>query len=184
LASVIGEEEKLEREEAVKLLRHQIKTEGLLIKEYQEYGSKVENPGVRRMLHMIMFDSQKHIEALQAVIDNIQGTDIMKEDREDLREGLKRHIELELESIKAAEKVLNYNWLRNTPGLRELVESWRDDEKRHHKALKRLSEKVFVKADPNDFTTLFRSDEQLEERYLRSKRMQKRLKEKGYLESS
>jgi hypothetical protein len=183
LASVIGEEEQLEREEAVKILRHQIETEGLLINEYQEYGSKVENLGVRRILHMIMYDSQKHIEALQAVIDNIQGTDIMTEDRGALREGLRRHMELELDSIKAAEKVLDYNWLRNTPGLRELVESWRDDEKRHHKALKKLSEKVFVKADLNDFTTLFRSDEQLEERYLRSKRVQDRLSKKGILES-
>jgi hypothetical protein len=32
--------------------------------------------------------------------------------------------------------------------------------------------------DPNDFSTMFRSDEQLEERYLRSKRMQEKLQEK------
>lgn len=128
------------------------------------------------MLHMIMFDSQKHIEALQAVIDNIEGHDILKEDREDLREGLRRHIQLETESIKAAEKVLKYPWLKNTKGLRELIEGWRDEEKRHHQSLKRLSMKPFIVADPDDFTTLFQSNKWLEERYLRSKRMQEKLK--------
>jgi hypothetical protein len=88
------------------------------------------------MLHMIMFDSQKHIEALQTVIDNLEGRDILKDDRMDLREGLRRHIELELESIKAAEKVLDYSWLRKIPGLKEIIEAWRDDEKRHHRILR------------------------------------------------
>jgi len=178
VASVIGEGEKKEREEAISLLKNQIEIEGQLIDQYHEYGAKVGNPGVRRMLHMIMFDSQKHIEALQTVIDNLEGRDILKDDRMDLREGLRRHIELELESIKAAEKVLDYSWLRKTPGLKEIIEAWRDDEKRHHRMLKKLSEKSFIKVDPNDFSTMFRSDEQLEERYLRSKRMQEKLQEK------
>lgn len=178
VASVIDERERKQRAEAISLLKKQIETEGKLIAEYQEFGAKVGNPGVRRMLHMIMFDSQKHIEALQTVIDNLEGEDIMKDDRMDLREGLRRHIELEMESIKAAEKVLDYTWLSKTPGLKELVEAWKDEEKRHHKMLKKLSEKPFIKVDPNDFSTMFRSDEQLEERYLRSKRMQEKLREK------
>jgi bacterioferritin (cytochrome b1) len=177
MASVISEREKEDRREAVKLLKKQIETERLLVAQYQEYGAKVANLGVQRMLHMIMFDSQKHIEALQAAIDNIEGHDILKEDRRDLREGLQRHIELEMESIKAAEEVLKYSWLKNTKGLKELIEGWRDDEKRHHQTLKKLSEKPFIHADPNDFSTLFKSDEEIEERYLRSKRLQKKLKE-------
>jgi hypothetical protein len=176
MASVISEREKEQREEAVKLLKNQIETEGQLITQYQEYGSKVANIGVKRMLHMIMLDSQKHIQALQAAIDNIEGHAILKEDRKELREGLQRHIELEMESIKSAEKVLRYTWLRNTQGLKELIEWWRDEEKRHHRSLKRLSEKPFIEADPNDLIASFRSDEWLEERYLRSKRMQEKLK--------
>jgi hypothetical protein len=178
MASVISDAEKEERKQVVKLLKNQIETEGKLIAQYQEYGAKVANVGVRRLLHMIMFDSQKHMEALQAAIDNIEGKDILKEDRKELREGLKRHIELEMESIKAAEKVLNYAWLRNTKGLRELIEGWRDEEKRHYQSLKKLSEKPFIWADPNDFSNVFRGDEWLEERYLTSKRMQERLKKK------
>ena len=162
MASIISDTEKEERKQVVKLLKNQIKTEGQLIAQYKEYGAKVANLGVRRMLHMIMFDSQKHIEALQAAIDNIEGHEILKEDRKDLREGLRRHIELERDSIKAAEKVLQYAWLKNTKGLRELIEGWRDEEKRHHLSLQRLSEKPFIEADPNDFITLFGSDERLE----------------------
>ena len=176
MASIISDKEKEERKQAVELLKNQIETEGLLIAQYQEYGAKVANLGVRRMLHMIMYDSQKHIEALQAAIDNIEGVDILKEDRKDLREGLRRHINLEMESIKAAEKVLKYTWLRNTKGLRELIEGWRDEEKRHHQSLKKLSEKPFIEADPNDFITLFGTDEKLEERYLRSKRFREKQK--------
>ncbi|MBD3206200.1 hypothetical protein GF319_07630, partial [Candidatus Bathyarchaeota archaeon] len=135
MASVIGEREREQREEAVRLLKEQIETEGLLVAEYKEFGEKVSNLGVRRMLHAIMFDSQKHIEVLQAAIDNIMGQDILRGDREELREGLRRHIELEQASIEKAEKVLEYPWLSNTKGLRELIEVWRDDERRHHRSL-------------------------------------------------
>jgi hypothetical protein len=176
MASVISEVEKEERENAVKLLMKQIETEGKLIAEYKAYGEKIVNMPVRRMLRMIMFDSQKHIEILQAAIDIIKGTEVLMEDRKDLKEGLKRHLLLEMESIKASEKVLNYRWVVNTTGLKELLEGWRDDEKRHHQALKKLSNKLFIEASPNDFSTLFRGDDFLEERYLRSKRMQEKLK--------
>jgi hypothetical protein len=122
MASIISEKEEEERKQAVKLLKNQIETEGQLIAQYQEYGAKVANLGVRR----------------------------------------------------AAEKVLKYPWLRNTKGLRELIEGWRDEEKRHHQSLKKLSEKPFIEADPNDFITLFGTDEKLEERYLRSKRFREK----------
>jgi hypothetical protein len=179
MASVISDQEREQREEAVGILREQIETEGLLVTEYKEFGKKVANIGVRHMLHAIMFDSQKHIEILQAAIDNIMGQDILRNDREELQEGLRKHIELEQASIEKEEKVLEYPWLRNTKGLRELIEGWRDDERRHHRSLKKLSEKPFIDADPNDWVTLFRSDDILEERYLRSKRMQEKLKERG-----
>jgi rubrerythrin len=176
MSSKIGNTEKEERKLAVELLRKQIITEGKLVAQYKEFGEKVANLPVRRMLHMIMFDSQKHMEALQAAIENIQGNLVLKEDREELKEGLKRHIELEMESIKAAEMVLKFSWIRYTKGLKELLEGWRNEEKRHHQTLKKLSEKPFIMADPSDWVTLFRGDDELEERYLRSKRRQEKLK--------
>jgi rubrerythrin len=170
MAAVIGENEREERKKAVEVLKEQIKIEGELINQYKIFGEKIKNIPVRRMLHMIMFDSQKHIETLQTAIDIIEERDVLKDDRIALREGLKRHIELEIESVKAAEKVLKYSWVQNRGGLKLLLESWMDDEKRHHKALRQLSKKPFIQIDPNDFVTLFKGEEFLEERYLRSKR--------------
>ena len=45
----------------------------------------------------------------------------------------------------------------------------RDDEKRHHDTLKKLSEKTFFRLDPNDFTVIMRGTVFAEERYKRSK---------------
>jgi hypothetical protein len=176
MSSVINEHQKEERKKAVELLRKQIETEVELAAQYKEYGEKIANLPVRRILHMIMFDSQKHIEILNAAIENIQGIEVLKEERTELREGLERHVMLEMESIKAAEKVLKYNWVRNTKGLNELLESWMDDEKRHHQTLKRLSMKSFIEANPNDWVTFFKGEEFLEERYLLSKRMQEKIR--------
>ena len=116
---------------------------------------------------MIMFDSQKHMVSLQAAIDIIEGKDVLTEDRKGLKEGLKRHIELEMESIKAAEKTLKHLWVQNTAGLKVLLETWRDEEKRHHKILKQLSEKPYIKID--QMHAAFRDNYFFEERYLRSK---------------
>ena len=174
MAAVIGEAEREERIKAVNVLKEQIKIEGELINQYKDFGEKIENIPVRRMLHMIMYDSQKHIESLQTAIDIIEERDVLKDDRIALKEGLKRHIELEKESIKAAEKILKYSWVQNRGGLKILLEAWMDDEKRHHKTLLRLSEKPFIKIDLNDLVTVFKGEEFLEERYLRSKHFQEK----------
>jgi rubrerythrin len=168
MAAVIGNSEKEQRREVVEILKNQINIEGQLVAQYKNYGEKLENTPVKQMLHMIMFDSQKHIVSLQAAIDIIEGRDVLIEDRKELKEGLKRHIELEMESIKAAEKTLKHVWLRNMPGLKVLLEAWRDEEKRHHRTLKQLSEKPFIKIE--QMYAAFRDEDFLEERYLRSKR--------------
>ena len=172
MAAVIGDSEKEQRQEVVEILKKQINIEGELIAQYKNYGEKLENAPVRQMLRMIMLDSQKHIVSLQAAIDIIEGRDVLTEDRKELKNGLKRHIELELESIKAAEKTLDNVWVRNTPGLKVLLEAWRDEEKRHHKTLKQLSEQPFIKID--QMHAAFRDVDFFEERYLRSKRFQEK----------
>ena len=168
MAAVIGDREKEERQKVVEILKNQINIEGELVAQYKNYGEKLENTPVRQMLHMIMFDSQKHMVSLQAAIDIIEGQDVLIEDRRGLKEGLKRHIELEMESIKSAKKTLNYAWVQNMPGLKVLLEAWRDEEKRHHKILKQLSKKPYIEID--QMHAVFRDEDFFEERYLRSKR--------------
>ena len=161
MAAVIGEDEKEERRQVVETLKKQIKIEGELVAQYKNFGERLENIPVRRMLHMIMFDSQKHIESLQATIDIIEGRDVLKEDRKGLKEGLKRHIELEMESINNAEKALKYSWVQSTRGLKELLEVWRDEERRHHKILKQLSEKSYIIS--RETFSLFKDEEFFED---------------------
>ena len=43
-----------------------------------------------------------------------------------------------------------------------------DEKRRHHEALKKLSEKTFFRLDPQDFTVIMRGTEFAEERYSRS----------------
>jgi rubrerythrin len=169
LAYKISEREKKQREETVELLQKQIKTEGQLISLYEEYLQTLDNKAVQRILHMIKLDSQKHIDILQTSIDIIQGTDVLIKDRKDIRESLIRHLEIEKESLDIANKILKNTWVNDNKGLKELITGWRDDERRHHRALKTLSEKTFIEIDSNDMVYIFRGEEWMEERYLRSK---------------
>jgi hypothetical protein len=51
-------------------------------------------------------------------------------------------------------------------------EKWGDDEKRHAKALKKLSDQTYFRLSTNDWVGLFRDEQFLEERYIRSKKFQ------------
>ena len=44
-----------------------------------------------------------------------------------------------------------------------------DEKRRHHEALKKLSEKTFFRLDPQDFTVIMRGTEFAEDRYSRSR---------------
>lgn len=57
--------------------------------------------------------------------------DMIKE-REEIIKGLQRHIELEKESINMAKKMLDNVWIRETEGVKALVDKWRRDEEEHH----------------------------------------------------
>ena len=61
------------------------------------------------------------------------------------------------------------NLISMNKALKALREKLRDDEKRHHNALKKLSEKPFFQIDPNDFTVIFQGEEFAEDRYRKSK---------------
>ncbi|MCJ7632732.1 hypothetical protein MUP77_10130, partial [Candidatus Bathyarchaeota archaeon] len=130
---------------------------------------EIPNKAIQQMLRMIRQDSQKHITMLQTADDIINGQEVLMQDRKGLAESLKVHLELEKESIEKGERLLCYKWLQDKKGLKTIIESWRDDEKRHHKFLKELSEKPFVPISSDDWATLFRDEEFFEERYTRSK---------------
>ena len=68
--------------------------------------------------------------------------------------------------------MLKNDWIRETKGLKELITQWRDDEKRHHQALRNLTRVPFFRIDEigsDSFIALFQGWEKLEERYTRQK---------------
>ena len=176
--SVTDKWEEEERQEIIELLREQMKVEGRLVGLYENSAKELTSTPVRHLLHMINMDSRKHIDTCQIAIEILQGTDVFKEHKEDLLKGLKEHMELEEDSVKRANKLLRSTLISENQALKALIEKLRDDEKRHHNALKKLSEKPFFQIDPGDFTVIFQGEDFAEERYRRSKEFrEKREKE-------
>jgi hypothetical protein len=117
---------------------------------------------------MYRLDSQRHINILQAAIEVIEGENVFIEDRKPLAETLGKHLELEKEALDNANKILGKSWVDENKGLKGLLQMWRDDEKRHHAALKELTSKPYFRLGSNDMVALFRGEEFLEERHRRA----------------
>jgi Txe/YoeB family toxin of Txe-Axe toxin-antitoxin module len=122
---------------------------------------------------MIQLDSLKHMDICQLVIDVLQGEDVLKKEKEEVIKGLQRHISLEKDSINTAKTVSDKDLIRKTDGLKELIKKWRKDEEEHHKSLRNLVGKAFFATGDDPFA-LFKTPEELEERY--SKYERRRLK--------
>lgn len=164
-----------ERKEIVESLSEQLEIEGQLVGLYDEYERGTENKALRRVMQMFRLDSQRHINILQAVVEVIEGEDVLIEDKKELHESLKKHLELEAEALKKANNVLGKRMINENQGLKMLLEIWRDDEKRHHKALQELTKKTYFQISATDMVTIFKGEEFLEERYLRSKRFKEKM---------
>jgi rubrerythrin len=177
LAAHIGEKESGEREEARKILRNQLLVEGELISLYEKAVQDIPNALVQQMLRMIRHDSQKHVMMLGVIVDFLDGKEVFMQDRKGLADSLKRHLELEKESIQNGELLLNHEWLRDRKGYRTIIESWVEDEKRHHRFLKELSDNPFTPISSGDLFSALRNEEFFEERYKRSKAYWNKVKE-------
>ena len=161
--------ERAQKAEAAETLKEQLGIEGQLISLYEEYERNTKNKAMKRVMQMFRLDSQRHINIIQAAIEIIEGEEDFIEDREPVKETLEKHLELEAEALKRANNLLKKQWIDETKGLKNLIEMWRDDEKRHHNALKQIVSKPYIRLASNDMVTLFRGEEFLEERYRKSK---------------
>jgi rubrerythrin len=174
----LKEKEEKVRQEAVKLLKEQLKVEGELVAMYNETVPTFENKAVGHLLEMVMLDSRKHIAICQATIEILEGEDVLSEDKPLLREGLKRHLEIEEGAVKRANELLKNVWIRENQALKEMISKLRDDEKRHVETMKRLSNKAFIRLDSRDFTAMMRGTEFAEEGYKLGKRRREMQKKK------
>lgn len=169
MSATIDEWEREQRVEAQQLLREQLLVEGELIALYEKTASESSNELVGLVLRTIRHDSQKHIMLLNIILGFLEGKEIYINDRLSFTKTLTRHLELEKESIKRGEKLLHHGWLDKRKGYKTIIESWVEDEKRHHKFLKELSEKAYTPVSSDEFASVFRDEAFFEERYKRSK---------------
>jgi rubrerythrin len=174
----LKEKEEKVRQEAIELLKEQLKVEGELVAMYNEAAPTFENKTVGHLLEMVMLDSKKHIAICQASIEVLEGEDVLTEDKPVLREGLKRHLEIEEGAVKRANELLKNVWIRENQALNEMISKLRDDEKRHVETMKKLSNKAFFRLNSRDFTAMMRGVEFAEEGYKLKKRVQEMQKEK------
>jgi len=156
-----------------------MQVEGKLVGLYEKTHREIENRPVRHLLHMIELDSRKHIDICQTAIEILEGEDVLEDERRELLTGVREHVELEEGSIERANKILQNVWIRENKAVGELLKKLRDDEKRHHDALKKLSEKTFFRLDPQDFTVIMRGTEFAEERYRRSREFWRKREEES-----
>jgi rubrerythrin len=171
---MISDRDKESKQEAVEILKAQLQTEGQLIGLYEEHERETENKAMKRLMQMFRLDSQRHINILQAAIEIIEGEEVFLEDKKPLAETLAKHLALEKQALDNANKILNKAWVDENKGLKGILELWRDDERRHHKAIKDLTSKPYLRLGSNDMVALFRGEEFLEERYRKAKEFKER----------
>jgi rubrerythrin len=167
MSDIVKRREEKEKQQVIDLLRKQINVESELVRLYGETIKDIKSSAVVHMLHMIDLDSRRHIDICQSVIEVLQGEEVLKPEREELAEGLQRHIALEKVSIERAKSILDNVWIKETKGLKDLIEKLKKDEENHHRMLKQLAEQHFFREDPNDFYGMFRDPE---ERYIKFER--------------
>jgi rubrerythrin len=165
----VSDKERKEKERGVLLLREQMKVEGKLVGLYEKTASDIKSKPVRHLLHMIQLDSRKHIDICETAIEILMGEDVLKEEKQELLEGLRAHIELERGAIERANEILKNTWIKENKALTALFKKLRDDERRHHQMLKNLTDQTFFRQDPRDLAYVFRDTGFLEARYRRSR---------------
>jgi len=158
-----------EKEEVIKLLNNQLEVEKELKKFYEEAEGEAKSTPIKHILHMHQLDSMNHIDICLTVIEVLLGEDILTPEKKELYEILRNHIDLEKDSLKRIEKIMSNEWINKNQGLNELMKMLREDDKRHHQALIKLSDENFFAVFDN-ISTIFKSPEELEERYIKYER--------------
>ena len=174
---MIVDRDKESKKEAVEMLRGQLKVEGELVGLYEKQERDSDNKAMKRVMQMFRLDSQRHINILEAAIEIIEGEEVFIEDKKPLAQTLEKHLALEKQALDNANKLLVKAWVDENKGLKVLLSLWREDEKRHHRAIKDLSSKTYLRLASNDMVALFRGEEFLEGRYKKAKEFRERQKE-------
>ena len=142
-------DDEIGKDEAIKLVREQLKVEVELIRCYRESAATLDNGPARNLLKMIEIDSMKHKDLCQLALAILQGEDMQTPSKEHFEETLKPHHDLEEGAIDRLNTVLKNPWIKQNKGLTALIKNMRNDEKRHHDSLENLIDKTFARLDPD-----------------------------------
>jgi rubrerythrin len=127
--------------EVVDLLKEQKELELGHVKALKETMKSVQNPMIKVMLEMILYDSKKHASIAQALVDVEAGTVPHKMDMDlgpatNFNQNVKQHVRVELEMIERLEEAQK---MVKDDRIMKFIEYLIDEEKRHHKLLKEFS---------------------------------------------
>lgn len=137
----------LERDELVGLLKEQLVLERKTIASMDKQVRRTKNRIIRLLLHGIVLDSMKHIDMLETMIDLLTGSVVPEAERDELGKELKRHIEIEKDSLDRLEGVIKKT---EDKGVRFLLQNIASDERRHHTVLDQIISTLAVGEDITD----------------------------------
>jgi hypothetical protein len=123
---------------------------------YEETRPLVTSESAAWLLHMLQMDSRKHIAILNLAAEILEGRRIGYPTRREVSVGLEKHLELERESIERAKRLRTNRHVKENSGLSRLLETWADEERRHHLALQRLRDEKYARVDAFDAYTQYR----------------------------
>lgn len=96
---------------------------------------RTRNRVIKLLLHGIVLDSMKHIDMLETMIDLLTGSVVPEAERDELGKELKRHIQVEKDSLDRLEGVIGRT---EDKGVRFLLQNIASDERRHHTVLDQI----------------------------------------------
>ena len=134
----------MEKEQLKTFLKEQIVLEEKIVRKAKASVKNTKNELVRHLIQAIAIDSNKHALLLNAILARLESKTpfIDEEKRDQLGNNIKEHINLEAHAIKTYQELIPKT---EDPGSKQVLEYILDDEKRHHKLLKRLYELVIEK---------------------------------------
>lgn len=138
LATTISEGAKpVNEKETLRFIDNQIKLEHKIIEIVEETTDKLGNAFVKQMLLGIAQDSKKHAALLTSLRKAVEGPTpfISEEERDEIADGIKKHIKLEAKAIETYEKLTNESDDQQVKSIASMI---REDEIRHHNLLKEL----------------------------------------------
>ena len=137
-----------DKEEFLEMLEKHRQIELQNVKMCQEREQRLKSDGAKLMLYMIRMDSTKHAHILHTLMDIIkEGTpEYLWDYRIDRYVGqvatedeLKKHAELEKEMIEKHTATIKKT---DDPGIKMILEHIVDDEKRHHKMIMEIIQRL------------------------------------------